>query len=71
VVKGRAEATTNSGQHEQVAKLTARGRLLRAQFGYLCTYSKHLQVFFRTVTVLGRARFFSHEGLKIVSHFGT
>ena len=32
MVKDRTEATTSSGQHEQVAKLTARGRLLRAQF---------------------------------------
>ena len=43
-MKGRAE-------HEQVAKLTARGRLLRTQFW---VYSKHLQVF-------------SHCQLKLVS----
>ena len=63
-----AEATRNSGQHERVAELTARGRLYEHSFGYLCTYSRDLQVFFRTVS---RARFFSYEGTKIVSHFGT
>ena len=47
MVKGRAEATTKSGQHEQVAKLTAQGDFYEHSFGYLCTYSKHLQVFFR------------------------
>ena len=66
MVKGRAEATTNSGQHEQVAKLTAQGDFYEHSFGYLCTYSKHLQVFFRTVKV--ELDFFRMKGSKS-SHF--
>ena len=64
-VKGRAEATTNSGQHERVAELTARCRLYEHSFGYLYTYSKHLQLSFRTEKI---ARFFRMKGSKS-SHF--
>ena len=59
---GRGHETIRS----RVAKLTARGRHYEHSFGYLCTSSKHLQLFFRTEKI---ARFFTHEGASKSSHF--